>query len=87
MIVTFKYLLCYLSSMDRNAYNLAKSQVGIEDGSIRVGKKLISLEEGRDLVQDFLGVRPKYPIDVALKLNKAKGYFKQLLDDYHRKRN
>jgi hypothetical protein len=73
--------------MDRNAYKLATSQVGIEDGSIRVGKELISLDEGRDMVQGFLGVRPKYPIDVALKLNEARGYFKQLLDDYHRKRN
>ena len=73
--------------MDRNAYKLATSQVGIEDGSIRVGKELISLDEGRDMVQVFLGVRPKYPIDVALKLNEARGYFKQLLDDYHRKRN
>jgi hypothetical protein len=73
--------------MDRNAYKLATSQVGIEDGSIRVGKELISLDEGRDMVQGFLGVRPKYPMDVALKLNEARGYFKQLLDDYHRKRN
>ena len=73
--------------MERNAYKLATSQVGIEDGSIRVGKELISLDEGRDMVQGFLGERPKDPIDVALKLNEARGYFKQLLDDYHRKRN
>jgi len=73
--------------MDRKAYELANSQIGVEDGRIRIGKNLFSLDEGRDMVEDFLGVRPRYPIDVALKLNEAKGYFKQLLDDYHKKRN
>jgi hypothetical protein len=73
--------------MDKTAYKLATSQVGIEDGEIRLGKDLISLDEGRNLVQSFLGERPRYPIDVALKLNDVRGYFKQILSDYHKKRN
>ena len=73
--------------MDKTAYKLANSQVGIEDGEIRLGKDLISLDKGRDLVQSFFGYSPKDPLGVALKLNEAKGYFKQLLSDYHRKRN
>lgn len=73
--------------MDKTAYKLATSQIGLEDGEIRLGKDLISLDEGRDMVQSFLGERPRYPIDVALKLNDVGRYFKQLLSDYHRKRN
>jgi hypothetical protein len=73
-------MLLQFISMDRNAYKLTTSQIGIEDGEIRLGKKLISLDEGRDMVEGFLGVRPRYPIDVALKLNDARRYFKQLLD-------
>ena len=66
--------------MDKTAYKLATSQVGIEDGNIRLGNDLISLDKGRDMVQSFLGERPRYPIDVALKLNEVRGYFKKLLD-------
>jgi hypothetical protein len=73
--------------MDKTAYKLATSQVGLVDGEIRLGNDLISLDKGRDMVQSFLGERPRYPIDVALKLNGVGRYFKQLLSDYHRKRN
>jgi len=73
--------------MDKTAYKLANSQVGLLDGEIRLGNEPISLDKGRDMVQSFFGERPRYPIDVALKLNQAKSYFKQLLNDYHSKRN
>jgi len=73
--------------MDKNAYKLATSQIGLLDGEIRLGNELISLGEGRRMVQNFLGERPKYPIDVALKLKEIGGYFSKRLADYHKERN
>ena len=80
-------MLLQFISMNKNAYKLATSEVGLVDDRIRLGNELLPLDEGRNMVEGFLGVRPRYPIDVALKLNKVKGYFKQILDDYHQKRN
>jgi len=73
--------------MDKTAYKLATSQVGLLDGEIRLGNELISLDEGRKMVQNFLGERPRYPIDVALKLKEIGGYFRKSLDNYHKERN
>jgi hypothetical protein len=73
--------------MEKTAYKLANSQVGLLDGEIRLGNEPISLDRGRSMVQSFFGYSPKDPLGVALKLNEAKGYFKQLLSDYHRERN
>ena len=73
--------------MDKNAYKLATSRIGTLDGEIRLGNELISLDEGRRMVQNFLGERPRYPIDVALKLKEIGGYFRKNLVDYHKERN
>jgi hypothetical protein len=73
--------------MDKTAYKLATSQIGTLDGDIRLGNDLISLDEGRRMVQSFLGERPRYPIDVALKLKEIGGYFRKSLADYHKERN
>jgi hypothetical protein len=73
--------------MDKTAYKLATSRIGVEDGEIRLGNELIPLEAGRNMVQNFLGERPRYPIDVALGLKKVGTYFKQLLDDEEKEKS
>jgi hypothetical protein len=73
--------------MDRKAYDIATKELSAGKDFIKIGNRIISLDEGREMVQDFLGRKPKYPIDVLEDLNSAKKYFSKLLQNYHQQRN
>jgi hypothetical protein len=73
--------------MNKTAYDIATEKLKVDDEGVLIGNKRISLERGRDILEDFLGRRPYSLGDVAEDFNSAKIYFGRILEDYHKKKN